>query len=213
MKLGNTKYILIAAFICLFSLNNVIAQKNYRNLTEKKDTISMKPKVSVSLSTSFNSYGYGYNAMSTSIMPKVTFPVSKRLSLTAGVGYSTIFMNGTNNSMFNSGSSNYGHLFVSGDYLLTKKISIRGTAYKTFNLGGQPQMGAETSYPYLDLSSQGIIMDVEYKVTDNFRINVGFEYREQKYPTYGPGMNPMYPGAGNSNSFFDFGHSQGLTPF
>lgn len=226
MKSVKTIYILVAVIIGLFIIDSISAQSNsYQNMTNiddsfedisfKGDSTNFKPKISVSLSTSFSSFGYGYNAMSTSIMPKVTFPVTNRLSLTAGVGYSTIFMNGTNSSLFDNGPTNYGHLFVSGDYMLTRKITIRGTAYKTLNLDSKPQMGTETNYPYLDFSSQGIIMDVEYKVTDNFKINVGVEYREQKYPSYGPGINPLNTGIGSGNSFFDFNHSngQGLTPF
>jgi len=54
---------------------------------------------------------------------------------------------------------------------------------KTFLLN-PPTPKLESSSPYLDFSSQGVIMDVEYKVTDNVRINVGFEYRQQNYPIY-----------------------------
>ncbi len=162
-----------------------------------------KPKLSVSLSSSFSSFGPGYSTFGTSVMPEITLPVSNKFAVSAGIGYSTFFMGSGNESMFNSNPSSYGHVFVSGSYLLNEKITLRGTAYKTFMLDPS-SLGNEPTSPVYDFSSQGIIMDVEYKVTDNFRINVGFEYREQNYPVNGPGMNPTNPFMGNPSPFQSF---------
>ena len=167
-----------------------------------------KPKLSVSLSTSFSSFGYGYTALGTSIMPQITFPVSKKISITGGIGYSTFLMGNNEESVFNSQPSSYGHIFVSGNYLLNEKITVRGTAYKTFSLS-DPTIGSGSEMPNYNFDSQGIIMDVEYKVTDNFRINVGFEYRKQNYPMYGP----MTPNMGNNSPFMDFNNHRGFGRF
>ncbi|NQU34212.1 MAG: hypothetical protein HQ521_13355, partial [Bacteroidetes bacterium] len=183
--------------IILMSCNSLIAQVNLSgDLTNNGFLNKTKPKVSVSLSTSFSSFGYGYSAIGTSIMPQITFPVTNKFSLRTGIGYSTFFMAGNGESMLNSSPSNYGHVFVSGDYLLNEKITLRGTAYKTFNLNSKTP-GIEPVGTLYDFSSQGVIMDVEYKVTDNFRINVGFEYRQQNYPMYSPNGYPMMSGMGN----------------
>lgn len=198
--------------LCIVTVH---AQSNvYTNTTNKGFLAGVKPKVSVSLSTAFGSYGYGLNTMSTSVFPKISFPVSNKFALSAGIGYSSIFMSDAPGSVFNSTPSSYGHVFISGDYLLNERITLRGTAYKTFNLG-QPQagIGGDINSPFYDFSSQGVIMDVEYKVNDNFRINVGFEYREQNYPMYGPGMNPINSGFGNNNGFPGFGHNSGFGAF
>ncbi len=209
------KYIGAFALVGLLFMNTALSQPNvYANQTNKGFQKGAQPKVSVSLSTAFNSYGYGLNGLSTSIMPKVSFPVSNKFAITAGIGYSSIFMNNNSASVFNSAPTSYGHVFVSGDYLLTDKITLRGTAYKTFRLG-QPQtdISNDMGSPFYDFSSQGVIMDVEYKVNDKFRINVGFEYREQKYPMYGPGFHPGMSSFGNNGSFFDFNHSHGINQF
>ena len=195
------------------SCNSLIAQVNLSDGISNNGFLNnSKPKVSVSLSTSFSTFGYGYSAIGTSIMPQITFPVTNKLSLRTGIGYSTFFMAGNGESMFNSSPSNYGHVFVSGDYLLNEKITLRGTAYKTFNLNSKtPEI--EPVGSIYDFSSQGVIMDVEYKVTDNFRINVGFEYRQQNYPMYNPNGYPMMSGMGNNSLFMNHNNRQGLNPF
>lgn len=71
----------------------------------------------------------------------------------------------------------------------------------------------ENSSPTYDFSSQGVIMDIEYKVTDNFRVNVGFEYRQQNYPMFNPGMHPTRPGMRSGNMFMEPSHIHGLSPF
>jgi len=215
MKINSGKititYMLIVAILTSFS--SVQAQTSpYVNTTKTGFNTGFKPDVSLSLSTSFNSFAYGGSFMSTSVIPSISFPVSKRLSVDASVGYSSIFMNNGSGSVFNSGPQSYGHISVTGDYLLSQKVSIRATAYKTFKIG-QPQLENEPNSGYLDFSSQGVIIDAEYRVTDNFRINVGFEYREQKYPYLYPGMNPMNSGMGNNGSMFNIGNYPGIAPF
>ena len=211
MSLRNTKHIIVLLFVLCFTAAQ--SQINmFNNQTNDGFLSNSKPKVSVALSTSFSTFGYGYSAIGTSIMPKLTLPVSNKFSLSAGIGYSTFFMSGNHQSPFNSAPNNYGHIFVSGDYLLSERITLRGTAYKTFSLDSSPPL-VESSYPSYDFSSQGVIMDIEYKVTENFRVNIGFEYRQQNYPMYSPGMYPSTPGLGRRGMFMDSNHSHGLSPF
>ncbi len=176
--------------------------------------VNTKPQLSVSLTTSFAAFSPGFTTFGTTLMPKVTFPITDKFSLSTGVGYSTLFMGAGSGSMFNSTPSSYGHIFVSGTYDVNEKISLRGTGYKTFNLNtASPMISDDNSMGY-DYSSQGFIMDVEYRVTDNFRINVGFEYREQNTPMYNPNgfqqdnpfTNPVLP-------FHGFNNHNNLVPF
>lgn len=171
-----------------------------------------KPQLSASLSTSFTSFGSGVNSIGTSFMPQITFPMSQKFAVTAGIGYSTFFIGNSNQSLFQSNQSQYGHVFVAGDYMVNDKISLRGTAYKTFRLDS-PNPSIESGFPGYDFSSQGIIMDVEYRVTDNFRINVGFEYRQQNYPMYGPGFNNNSPHMGGLSPFPGFNSTSNFNPF
>lgn len=206
--------ILIFGLLSAFAVSNSVlqAQTNmFGNSQNNSFLNNMKPQISASLTTSFTSFGQGFNSFGTSFLPQITFPVSERLSLSTGVGYSTFFTGNGNESLFHSNHSNYGHVFVSGNYFVNEKITLRGTAYKTFNLGSQNPIN-ETSSPYYDFSSQGIIMDVEYKVTDNFRINVGFEYRQQNYPLYSPGIDPTMPYMGTSSPFSGFNRNNRLQP-
>lgn len=142
--------------------------------------LDQKPQLSVDISTSFWAIGNGNNLFSTSVLPKVKYPLNSKISVSAGLGYTSLFHNQPNSG---SSTSSLGHIFVSGDYLLNEKVTLRGTAYGTFYLGNNhiTQNEYQTGN---DFSSKGVIMDVEYRVTDNFQINVGFEYRQQNMPNY-----------------------------
>jgi len=144
-----------------------------------------KPRVNVSLGSSFSSFGSGYNAFGTYIAPEISMPVSKKFSVSFGMGYSNMFYNAPTESGFGSTNRSYGNLFVSGTYRVNEKLTIRGTAYKTFLLNPTPASPLNPINPqFLDFSSQGVIFDAEYKVSERFRIGVSIEYREQNYPSF-----------------------------
>ncbi len=143
-----------------------------------------KPKLSVALSSSFTSFAPGFNFFETSVFPKVSFPVSNKFSISTGIGFSTLSTGNIAGSVFSSNLSSYGHVFVSGTYKVNDKVSLRGTAYKTFLLSPTAPLKENSSILGYNFSNQGFIMDAEYRVTDNFRINVSFEYRQQNYPAY-----------------------------
>lgn len=212
MKMTNYK-INIATFLIITVLmgsGDIIAQTiGYENTTTKGFNTGIKPELSVSLGSSFSSFSYGGSLFSTSIIPKVSFPVSKRFSVETSIGYTSLFINSNNGAVFNNSPQSYGHVSVTGDYLMTEKISIRATAYGTFNLG-HTLVNNEQNSSYYDFSSKGVILDAEYRVTDNFRINVGFEYREQNYPYYYPGMSPLHQGIGVNNPIFNPGFNPGF---
>ena len=153
-----------------------------------------QPKVNVSVGTSFTSFA-GSSAFSTWVMPEITMPVSDRWSISVGMGYSGIYMNGVENIGFSNQNSQYAHLFVSGQYKLNQRVTLTGTAYKTMLLNPAPDQEFMQD-GRLDFSSQGVMIDMNYKVTEQFQINVGFEYRQQNSPMYqgfSPGFNNMMP--------------------
>ena len=184
MKLSNKIFItLISILLSSFVLQSQTMSFGDGLVNTTKE--NSKPQLSVSLSTSFTSFYPGYTTFGTTLMPQVTFPVSDKFSLSTGIGYSTFFM-GNGGTMFNSTPSSYGHVFVSGTYDVNEKISLRGTGYKTFILNPATSLNNDNNSIGYDYSSQGVILDVEYRVNDNFRINVGFEYRQQNSPMYNP---------------------------
>lgn len=154
-----------------------------------------KPKVNLSLGSSFSTFGSGYSGFSTYVAPEISMPVSKKLTMSFGMGYSSMFFNTPLESSMQSNTTSYGNLFVSGTYQVNEKLIVRGTAYKTFLLNTSPEAKSLNSQFY-DFSNQGVMFDAEYKVNENFKIGVSVQYREQNQPSFYQG-NSLYPG--NSN--------------
>jgi hypothetical protein len=184
-----------------FGSNAISAPVEEQPVVVKKQ--GFNPDVSVTLGSSFTSFGPGFNAFSTGIMPEFTFPVTKKFAVKAGIGYSTIFYStpGNEGSVFGQNSTQYGHVYVSGLYQLNEKVTIAGTAYKTFDLAPQPQN--QVNPRALDFSNEGIAVNLDYKVNENVSFNVGFSY--QKYNSYGNFYN-----TGGMNGF---GSPVGISPF
>lgn len=146
-----------------------------------------KPSVNVSMGTSISTFGAGSSAVGTYIAPEVSVPVSKKLSMSVGMSYSSLFFNMPGEAGGQTNCS-YGSLFVSGTYQVNDKLVVRGTAYKTFSLNpSTPDVSLNSQF--FDFSSQGVKFDAEYKVSDKFRIGVSVEYNDQNYPTLYPASN------------------------
>jgi len=187
--------------------NNV---KQEGKVTLQTEQQGFKPDVRVSIGTSFSTFGPGFNTFGTYIAPEISFPVYQKFSMQVGLGYSSLFFGQSGESMFGTNPSQYGSLYVSGTYQINEKLTIRGTGYKTFLLNPAPQ--EETVNPgAMDFSNQGLILDIDYKVSEHFRINASFEYRKQNYPAYYYG-NPQN-GFGTPNNFNPgFGGFGGFNP-
>ena len=207
MIFKNLKYLLIMIMVNFMTIT-IFAQNNATNAIDNStQSTKPKPRVSLLLNSSFTSFGMGQNTFSTSVLPSISLPVSNRLFITGTIGYTSLF---NNRSMeFGNSQSNYGHIMVRGDYLLSEKITLRGAAYKTFKIG-EPKIntGQESFY---DFSSEGIMMDMEYKVNDNFKINVGIEYRKQNSPYFNDQMHPVNNGFGGNTPLFSPGNQGFMT--
>jgi hypothetical protein len=161
-----------------------------------KANTGFNPRVSVSLGSSFGSFGSGFNSFGTWIMPEISTPVTKKFSVSVGMGYSSMFTAYPGEaSMFSNTPQQYGSVYVRGIYELSEKVTISATGYKTFNL--QPSQKKETINPHaLDLSSEGVMINLNYKVNDNFEINAGFSYDKRN-------CNPYYYNGGLMNGGFN----------
>ncbi len=165
------------------------------NKASSENVTGFNPKVRVSLGSSFASFAPGVNTFGSWIMPELSAPVTKKLSVSAGMGYSAFFAGGGAESvMFGNAPQHYGTVYVKGDYRINEKISISAMGYKTFNLSRQPRQ--EKINPHaLDMSNEGVMINLNYKVTDKFEINAAFSYDKRNYNPYyynGGMMNPGF---------------------
>ncbi len=72
---------------------------------------------------------------------------------------------------------------------MTEKLTISGAGYKTFLLN-PPDPADENNLHNFDNSNQGVILNMDYKVSDNFHINASFQFHQQNGSPY----DNMYPG-------------------
>ncbi len=157
-----------------------------------------KPNVRVNLGTSFTSFGNNFTGFQSFIAPEISMPVSKKTEVSFGMTYTSMQFRSGNENSFQSSNHNYGSIYVSGTYHVNDKFSVRATGYKTFMLNPS-NFNNENQNSYLDFSNQGAIVDLEYRLTDNFRINASFQYHEQNNPNFFY-HNP-YGGYGGYNGF------------
>lgn len=146
-----------------------------------------KPSVSVALGSTFSTNGR-YSGVGTYIAPEVSMPVSKRLSLSFGMSYSSMFFNAPGGQ---SVSNSYGSVFVSGAYQVNENLVVRGTAYKSFLLNPTPETRGLNSQ-FMDFSNQGFMLDAEYQVNEKFRIGVSVQYMDQNQPSLCPSGNNSF---------------------
>ena len=181
-------------------INNPVKEE-----TSSQKSQGFKPDVRVSLGTSFSTFGPGYNAFGTYVAPEISLPVTKKFSVQAGIGYSSLFYGQPGETVFN-GQNNmqYGSIYVSGTYQVNEKLSIRGTGYKTFLLNPSH---FENTPGTPDFSNQGVAFDVSYKVSEHFHIDASFQYRQQNYPGYYYGY--PQPGFGSPTNPSPFNHGFG----
>ncbi|MCX6248895.1 MAG: hypothetical protein NTW10_14310 [Bacteroidetes bacterium] len=146
--------------------------------------------------TTTSGYGSGF---STYLSPTLTYPVSKRFLISGGIsvvntnlfGYRPYYSFGEGPSY--SGNFTQATLWVSGQYMLSNRLVITGTAYKTFDiLGDNPNARFYKSTP------QGAYFNVGYKINDFMHIEAGFGYSQgtNGYSFGCPGMHgfgsPLY---------------------
>jgi hypothetical protein len=192
LEMNGTKHIIILFILSLLvtGLNGQEFGSNAKSSIEEesvhfKQREGFKPEVTVSLGTSFTSFGPGYNMFGNWIMPEFTVPVSKKFSVRAGIGYSNMYFSTPNSegTLFQQNNNlQMGTVYVSGIYSVNNKLTIYGTAYKTFDL--KPVAQNEINPRALDLSEEGVMLNLDYKVNENFRFNVGISYQRQNPYNY-----------------------------
>ncbi len=218
--MSRTIKIIITVFLITIGTGKILhAQTVGDDILIKKDTLSKEgnqtvrkgfdPKVNISLGSSFSTFYPGYNVFGTYIMPSLTMPVNKKVSVRAGIGYSTVFTGHRGkSSLLNNKPQSYGTVYIESIYKVSEKLTISATGYKTFDLNPAPQK--EKLNPHaLDLGNQGMYFNMKYKINDKMEINAGFSYDKRNYNPYytpfGGGFAPgMYNGGFRNPAFGGF---------
>ena len=193
-------FVKIVLVVLLFSSGNdvLIAQQGSSDVVtmdtvnySKSGAARFVPDYRFGLSTSFGSFTPGVGLYAASLSAEAGDIVLGRIRISAGMSLGAVFIGNTRNrhSLLFDAPLNYGSLFVKGEYVVNKSITVTALGYKTMNL--RPSLtGEEQLNPHaLDLSNQGMMINLNYKVNDNFQINATLSYNKGYYNPYFKGIN------------------------
>jgi hypothetical protein len=160
------------------SFNKQTIKKNSSLLNNKRMSFSVDVGFGYAASK-YNSGAYTY------ISPYMSYLVTPRFKLDVG-GILQQGFNGFNNSEFSSfgGNGTNALLFVRGNYLVSERLIISGSVYKTFT--GNKTTDSE----FLNKKNS----------LDDYGINVGAEYKISEHMTIGAQVNFSN---GNNNPFYN----------
>lgn len=157
-----------------------------------------KMDVGVQIGTSFTTNFNGGHAFSLYAAPEIRYRVSDKFTIRGGVSIAntdygnTLVFSPYGYSQF-TGNVTQGMLYVSGDYLISPKVILTGTAYKEFSIDhGNPETGFQPGY-----DGKGLMMNLRLMPTENMIIDIGAEIYEGNNPwrngAYDPYNRPFRP--------------------
>ena len=178
--------VFILAFIFFFAFS-VFSQENesdndqldvsgYQeaNSAELPAVKEKRLKTNFELGTSFTYSPRNFYGPSYYIAPSLSYLVTPRFSLSAGLGFEYTSLYPLYN-MTDNGSSmlpmTRAFLFARGSYLLTERLVVTGSVYKTMN--DVPKL-TQNSHP-MNYNYQGVDLGIQYQINRNF--SVGFHMR------------------------------------
>ncbi len=154
-------------------------------------------QLGTSFSTDFNK-GFAFTTMAA---PELRFKINERFRIRGGISISnTEYGNTLVYSPYgmtrHSGNVTQGMIYVSGDYMISPKVMLSGTAFKEFSMNH-----SDPENPYNPgFDGQGLMMNLRLFPSDNTTIEIGAEfyegnnpYRSSFYNPYG-GYRPFAPG-------------------
>jgi hypothetical protein len=138
-----------------------------------EDIVSKQKKIDtgIEVGTSFNYSPHNYYGSSFYIAPNLTYKLNSRLILQTGIMieksmFYPLYKQGELSNDILPMTRTF--LFAKGNYLLTPRLTVSGTAYKSFN--DVPKL-TSSSAPY-NYNLQGVCVDFQYKISRS--ISVGF---------------------------------------
>jgi hypothetical protein len=126
-----------------------------------------------------NFYGPSYY-----VAPNLSYLVTPRLTISAGIGfeYSTLYplynIPNEENTML---PMTRAFLYARGSYLLTERLVVTGSVYKTIN--DVPKL-SQYSRP-MNYNYQGIDLGIQYQINRNFSIGFNMRMNNMSYPSSG----------------------------
>jgi|WetSurMetagenome_2_1015567.scaffolds.fasta_scaffold339911_1 hypothetical protein len=206
MKLYKT--LLLFLFLPLLFSVNIQAQSAFRNdtttsfntQTVKKNTSLLNYKrMSFSVDVGFGFAASKYNSGAyTYISPYMSYLVTPRFKLDVG-GILQQGFNGFGNSEFNSfgGNGTNALLFVRGNYLVSERLIISGSVYKTFT--SNKTINSEFINKKNSLDNYGINIGAEYKINERMTIGAQVNFSNgNNNPFY---QSESYPFGGMQSNF------------
>lgn len=136
------------------------------------------------LGTSFiyspkNFYGPSYY-----VAPNLSYLITPRFTLSAGIGfqYTSLYplynIPNEENTML---PMTRVFLYASGSYLLTERLRVTGSVYKTIN--DVPRL-SQYSHP-MNYNYQGVNLGIQYQISNNFSIGFHMRMNNMSYPSSG----------------------------
>jgi hypothetical protein len=156
---------------------------------DQKPTLKDRTDVGLEVGTSFtfspgNFYGPSYY-----IAPSFTYRVSPRFFLSTGIGmqYATFYPANLPADRDNMLPMTRAYLYARGSYLLTPRLIVSGTVYKS--MMDAPRHGNYTNP--LNYNAQGMSIGFQYKVSDSFSFGVQMNMQNGYYQ-----HDPLIPPSG-----------------
>jgi hypothetical protein len=149
-----------------------------------------KTDIGVSLGTSVSTNFNKAYTVTTFAKPEIRHKLTKRFNIRGGLsianseyGNTLVYKEGGLRAY--SGNITQGMLYVSGDYMISPKVVLSGTAYKEFSID---HSGSDDLLrPGYD--GKGLMMNLRISPSENVFIDVGAEYYQGNNPfrqRYGP---------------------------
>lgn len=154
------------------------------------DRLSFSVDFGVGVGTGRFSSGYAY------IAPFLGYRISPRFRLDAGAMYIQSLNGMSSYGCFGPCTRSALTLFVRGNYLMTERLMISGSVYKTFDLNQQPLTDFNSNRQ--QFNNYGFSVGFDYKISEHMTIGAGVSVSDGSY-------NPMVPSgfypAGSTGAF------------
>jgi hypothetical protein len=198
MKRLSTFLFLVLLFLPAFS--QVLS---YDSVFSSDDGPLLQPKkfdYHVTLGSQFTSVsGFG-SALNTYITPRISYNVNKRLSIGGGISIiqtnyfqaRSFYQN--EQTPYSNGNFTSAMVFIDGQYIVNKRLTIYGSAYKQIPITQDP-LPYNPFNPVSSKGAQGVNFNVGYRIGEHMYIQAGFRYSE--------GTNPYYNDPFNRNPFMN----------
>lgn len=189
--------ILIGFLFLFFQTNSVVSQTKL-----PIDTIAKPLSWNVSIGSSVMGGFNGSPLFSTFIAPQLNYKLTDKWSVGGGLivrnyslgGARTLSNEQTTTSLPQNITQSL--FFVHGSYQATNRLMINATVYKSFDSGGF--LGYQNQVNAFNQNFKGIMVDVNYKITEHSYISIGLDYSDG---ANNPFLNRSY----NNSSFMGNG--------